>query len=230
MANGEFRLRVRYSKADRLRWLSHLEIIHTLERAVRRAGLPYAITQGYSPHMKVAFGPALPVGTAGIEEYLDVWLTRYTTADEALSLLTAAMPSGLSPNRAKFAGEREPSLTAALTIARYEVDIVGKEASADKVQTALDSVVAKNTLMVVHKGKNKAYDLARCLPEGARAIGREDGSSRVELSVRMGPDGSLRPEVLLRAAFEAASLDASVATTTRTATLVETEEGWASPM
>jgi len=229
VANGEFRLRVRYSKADRLRWLSHLEIIHTLERAVRRAKLPYAITQGFSPHMKVAFGPALPVGTAGLEEYLDVWLTRYTTAEEALASLAAVMPTGLTPDHAKFVSEGEKSLTATLTIARYEVDIRGKESAAQQVQTALDSAIAETTLTVVHKGKNKVYDLARCLPEEARVTGREDGS-RVALTVRMGPDGSLRPEVLIRAALEAAALDASVATKTRTATLVETEEGWARPM
>ncbi len=229
MANGEFRLRVRYSKADRLRWLSHLEIIHTLERAVRRAKLPYAITQGFSPHMKVAFGPALPVGTAGLEEYLEVWLTRYTTAEEALASLGAAMPIGLVPDHAKFVSERDKSLTATLTIARYEVDVTGKESEAQQVQTALDSVIASGTLTVVHKGKNKVYDLARCLPEGARVIGQE-GGSRVMLTVRMGPDGSLRPEVLISAALTAAALEATVATKTRTATLVETEEGWARPM
>jgi len=116
VADGEFRLRVRYAKSDRLRWLSHLEVIHTLERSLRRAELPYAITQGFSPHMKVAFGPALPVGTAGLEEYLDVWLTRYTTAQEALGRLSDATPMGLAPQHAAFVSERDPSLGAVLTI------------------------------------------------------------------------------------------------------------------
>ena len=49
-----FRLRVRYGKRDRLKYLGHLEVIHTIERIVRRAGLPYAVTQGFSPHMRVA--------------------------------------------------------------------------------------------------------------------------------------------------------------------------------
>ena len=40
-----FRLRVRYGKRDRLKYLGHLEVIHTIERIVRRAGLPYAVTQ-----------------------------------------------------------------------------------------------------------------------------------------------------------------------------------------
>ena len=50
-----FRLRVRYGKRDRLKYLGHLELIHTIERIVRRAGLPYAVTQGFSPHMRVGF-------------------------------------------------------------------------------------------------------------------------------------------------------------------------------
>ncbi len=229
MADGEFRLRVRYGKSDRLRWLSHLEVIHTLERSLRRAELPYAITQGFSPHMKVAFGPALPVGTAGLEEYLDVWLTRYTIAQEALGRLSDATPPGLSPQHAAFVSDRDPSLGAALTIARYEIGVTGREATAPQVQAALDSVIGEQTLAVVHKGKNKVYDLTRCLPEEARVSDSEDGSV-IALTVRMGPEGSLRPEVLIRAAFAAASLDASVATTTRMATLVETKEGWARPM
>ena len=42
-----FRLRVRYGKRDRLKYLGHLELIHTIERIVRRAGLPYAYACGF---------------------------------------------------------------------------------------------------------------------------------------------------------------------------------------
>ena len=47
-----FRLRVRYGKRDRLKYLGHLEVIHTIERIVRRAGLPYAVTQLLSAHAR----------------------------------------------------------------------------------------------------------------------------------------------------------------------------------
>ncbi len=228
---GEFRLRVRYGKTGRLRWLSHLEVIHTLERSVRRAGLEYALTQGFSPHMKVAFGPALPVGTAGENEYYDVWLTRYTGADEALSRLVEATPADLAPSEARYVGGGEPSLAAALTIAVYRVSIEGKESQADRVRGALDDIVARGTLTVQRKGKDKVFDLARSLPKEARVDGQEDGSSIVELAIRVGPEGSLRPEVLLSQALAASSLDASVAHTTRTDTLIETPEGsWVRPV
>jgi radical SAM-linked protein len=230
VADGEFRLRVRYGKVGRLRWLSHLEVIHSLERSIRRAGLPYAITRGFSPHMKVAFGPALPVGTAGDNEYLDVWLTRYTDAREALSLLQGSTPADLAPLEARYVADKEPSLTAAITIATYVVDVVGKESSAKHVRTALDGVVGTGTLSVEHKGKNKVFDLARSLPKEVRVDDRQDGSS-IELAIRMGPEGSLRPELLVREALRAASLDAAVSHTTRTDTLVETDEGvWSRPV
>ncbi|WP_270297726.1 TIGR03936 family radical SAM-associated protein, partial [Eggerthella sinensis] len=61
-----------------------------LERAVRRAGLPFAVSQGFSPHMKIAFGAALPVGVGGTHELFDGQLTRYVPADEALEALQAA--------------------------------------------------------------------------------------------------------------------------------------------
>ena len=58
-----FRLRVRYGKRDRLKYLGHLEVIHTIERIVRRAGLPYAVTQGFSPVSSTQL--TLPTKTEG---------------------------------------------------------------------------------------------------------------------------------------------------------------------
>ena len=230
MARGEFRLRVRYGKVGRLRWLSHLEVAHALERSVRRAALPYAVTQGFSPHMKVAFGPALPVGTAGTREYYDLWLTRYTRAEELLQLLANATPSDLAPAHAAFVADAEKSLTAALTIAEYVVQVEGRESSAEQVHAAVMSLVASGPFEVAHKGKVKVFDLARSLPKETRVTQSADGSS-IQLTVRMGPEGSLRPEALVRAALEAASLQATVVRVTRTDTLAEDQEGiWARPL
>ena len=79
-----FRLRVRYGKRDRLKYLGHLEVIHTIERIVRRAGLPYAVTQGFSPHMRVGFSSALPVGTSSTCEWYDLFMTEFVALDERL--------------------------------------------------------------------------------------------------------------------------------------------------
>ena len=230
MASGEFRLRVRYGKVGRLRWLSHLEVVRALERAVRRAELPFALSQGFSPHIRIAFGPALPVGTAGQNEYYDVWLTRYTGAEDALQRLGASTPEDLAPSQARFVGEREPSLAAATNVAVYRVAVDGKESSTEQVRAALSRVVESGSLTVERKGKHKVFDLTRSLLEETRVTGRDSGCD-VHLTVRIGPEGSLRPETLVSSALVAASLDASVTHTTRTDTLIETEGGtWARPL
>lgn len=230
MASSEFRLRVRYGKVARLRWLSHLEVIHALERSIRRAGLNYAITQGFNPHMKVSFGPALPVGTAGENEYLDVWLTRYTDAAELLDKLRSTTPADLAPQEARYVADKEPSLGAALNIAKYSVDVTGEESEVRQVRAALEELVNTGTLSIEHKGKQKVFDLVRSLPKEPRVEDRDEGCS-VLLAIRMGPEGSLRPEMLVREALRGATLSAVVAHTTRSDLLIENDEGvWTRPV
>jgi radical SAM-linked protein len=153
VASGEFRLRIHYRKSGRLRWLSHLELLRALERSVRRADLAYAVTQGFNPHMKVAFGPALPVGTAGENEYYDVWLTRYTEASKVLSSLRDSTPLDIAPLGARYVAESDPSLGASITIAVYRLAVTGEESSASQVRTALESLVGLGSLTVQRKTK-----------------------------------------------------------------------------
>ncbi len=230
MTSGEYRLRVRYRKTGRLRWLSHLEVVHALERMIRRAELPFAVTQGFSPHLKAAFGPALPVGTAGENEYLDVWLREYTDAARVAARLAEVSPEDLAPTAARYVAGDEPSLTAALTIGLYDVGLDGRELDSETVRAALEKVLAAGELTVVNKGKNKAYDLTRCVPKDVRVTDREGGVS-VELAIRMGPQGSLRPETLVRAAIETTGTELTAVHTTRLDTLVESDEGvWSQPL
>lgn len=142
-----FRLRVRYGKRDRLKYLGHLEVIHTIERIVRRAGLPYAVTQGFSPHMRVGFSSALPVGTSSTCEWYDLFMTEFVALDEAFGRLAAASPADLAPIEAAYIDVRTPALTAQLTRLSYRIDLhLDPEApvSADEVRRAIDTLRAGN--------------------------------------------------------------------------------------
>lgn len=213
MADASFRLRVTYGKTDRLRFLSHLEVARACERAVRRAGLEYAVTQGFNRRMKMAFGPALPVGTAGIAEIYEVWLKRFVAPDAVLIALRDATPERLTPVEARYVGEREASIASALTLADYEVVVGQPGRSPVRMAEALEDVMSSGVLEMVHKGARKVYDLAVCLPEGAR-VREEDGRNIVSLTVRMGAQGSLRPDALVREALRrAGSSDEPVSVT-----------------
>jgi radical SAM-linked protein len=229
VASGEFRLRATYRKSGRLRWLSHLEMTRALERGVRRAGLPYAVSKGFHPHMRIAFGPALPVGTAGERECFDVWVTRYLPATDARSLLADSLPEGLMVQDAHYVPASVPALSSGALVGVYDVLVEGKEVTATQVQAALAKTIATGTLEVERRRKTKVFDLARTLPKEPD-VRSQDGAIVVKVAVRIGPEGSLRPEVLLTVALDDAGLDGAVTAVTRTDMLVESEEGtWTRP-
>lgn len=219
-----FRLRVCHRKSGRLRYLSHLEVVHACERAARRAALPYAVSQGFTPRMRIAFGPALPVGTAGEREYFDLLLTRYIPAAEVCASLTAVTAADLAPVSCVYVAAREPSLAAALTIATYELELEGG-IPPEELQDSLRATIGTGTISIEHKGKQKVYDLTEALPKEPTVMSEKD-RTLVRLTVRMGERGSLRPESFMRAVL---GRDVRVAAT-RTDLLIEDEGVWRRPL
>lgn len=195
-----FRLRVRYVKQGRLRYLGHLEVLHTIERIVRRAGLPYAVTQGFSPHMRAGFSAALPVGSSSSCEWFDVFLTELVPASDALERLRAAAPVDLSPQEAGYVDVRADALTAFITRAEYRIGLFGAVpgVTLERLREALASVSARGEIPYARGKKEKVLDLGKTLlAYDVKAA--EDGAFVLDLSTRMDNDGALRPEILIAA-------------------------------
>jgi radical SAM-linked protein len=89
------RVRVRFAKRGRLRFLSHRDVARTVERAVRRAGVPVSYSHGFSPHPRLSWIGAAPTGAASEAEYLEIGLTRPVDPGELATALDAALPDGL---------------------------------------------------------------------------------------------------------------------------------------
>ena len=190
MEGRYFRLRVTYEKSGRLAMLSHLEMTHALERMVRRAGLPFAMTQGFSPHMRLSFGSALPVGVGSTCEVFDVVLDRYVAPARALEALGGASASGLGCVSCEYV---EPSAKAASVAFPYSVYVAEFDApiSGIDVPPTIDVVRRKGTRTIVTK------DHLVCDPV-------IDGNA-VAFQLHNGDNGTLRPDVLVSEATLVAS-------------------------
>jgi radical SAM-linked protein len=176
--------------------------------------------------MKLAFGPALPVGTAGLREYFDIWLSSFVPAGEAMERMAAVTPEDLEPAKVGYVAESEPSLSTALTIARYTVAVADPAMGPEDMNEALREVVGAGELTVEHKGKTKVFELAQALPKEPHADSAEDGIV-VDVTTRMGQKGSLRPESLVDKALKCSGSSGRISEVTRTRLLVETKDGWA---
>jgi radical SAM-linked protein len=89
------RIRIRYAKRGPLRFTSHRDFARAFERALRRAGVPVAFSQGFTPHPKISYASAAPTGVASEAEYLEIGLQAQVDPQELRVALDAALSPGL---------------------------------------------------------------------------------------------------------------------------------------
>ena len=90
------RLFLAITKGEALRFLGHLDVIRTFERIVQRSGLIATFSEGFNPHMKIAFDAALGVGVAADPLYAELRIESEETTAEISEKLSAECPEGLT--------------------------------------------------------------------------------------------------------------------------------------
>jgi radical SAM family uncharacterized protein/radical SAM-linked protein len=121
------RIRVEFSKTGRLRYLSHLELINTIHRAIRRAGFPLEYSMGFHPSPKISFGPPLGVGIAGLSEYFDMETIPPFDLVINRKKINNLLPEGICVKDISVVPAKAESLCSFIT--RYEYEIRGGDSS-----------------------------------------------------------------------------------------------------
>jgi radical SAM family uncharacterized protein/radical SAM-linked protein len=122
--DGLYRYHMVFAKIDNGRFLSHLEMATVFQRAMRRAELPLAYSQGYHPTPRISFGDALPLGLESRVEEMEVVLCQPLTTSEICSRLNAELPPGLEVLEAEE--KHKSTRQTASTVIRYEAILPGE--------------------------------------------------------------------------------------------------------
>jgi radical SAM-linked protein len=89
------RIRIKYTKGEPLKFLSHKDLMRAVQRAIRRADLPITFSQGFNPHMKISWGQALKVGQTSSGEHAELQFDKWINPREIMQRLNKELPSGL---------------------------------------------------------------------------------------------------------------------------------------
>ncbi len=89
------RIRLRYTKLGKVRFLSHRDVASVWERVIRRARLPIAYSEGFSPRPRMHFGLALSVAHESVDEYIDIDLRDEVSLDGLADQLSELLPHGI---------------------------------------------------------------------------------------------------------------------------------------
>jgi len=144
------RVRLRWSKTARYRYMSHLENMKLIERALRRARLPVAYSQGFNPSMKLSFGPPLPLGFTSEAEFVDVTLES-NLMPHMVDALKATFPDGIDILNAAVVYGKSKSLSASLNRVVYTTAL--DKLDRRQVGEAIERVMAMDRIEVERTGK-----------------------------------------------------------------------------
>jgi radical SAM-linked protein len=144
------KVRLRFAKRGKLRFTSHRDVARAFERALRRAQLPVAYSQGYSPHPKVSWVGAAPTGAASEAEYVEVQFMEHLDPEEIRAKLDAALPDGLAVLEGVLAGPG--GLAERIEASAWRIELRGL--GGEQLWQAAQALLAVPTALVERLTKN----------------------------------------------------------------------------
>jgi radical SAM family uncharacterized protein len=121
-AGAVIRYRAIYAKRGKARYLSHIDLIHILQRSFRRAGIEVAKTQGFHPKLDFSYGPALPLGMEALREVLEFRSFRRIESKDFLARINRSVPPGLRFSALGAVEAGSPSLHKSTESLVYSLD------------------------------------------------------------------------------------------------------------
>jgi radical SAM-linked protein len=193
------RLRLTFSKAGPARYISHLDLARALERALNRAALPVAYSQGFNRRPRLALAAALPLGYTSEMELADVWLIRPLPPRTFQEQLMANMAPGITVQSVIEVPLSGPSLQQLLAESTYLVRFPDP-VDGTRLQTNVEALLAAETLVRQRirprESRPRSFDL-RPLILDAHVTAGEDGSPQLYLRLVQTATQTGRPEDVL---------------------------------
>lgn len=194
------KLRIQFTKEEPVRYISHLDLARAFERALRRAKLPLALSEGFNPHIKVAYASALSVGVTSSSEFVDIELRETRPAEMAVTALRQQLPAGLHIVAYRMMETNPAALMKVVNMAGYTLDVpLTQPAGEDVLRAQLAALLRAEELV-----------FTRTSPKGTRTLDLrpfireldllEAAADRVKLAlqVHITDKGSVKPQEVLQ--------------------------------
>lgn len=211
---------LQFQKGDIIRHLGLLDLQRTLQRALRRSGLPIRYSNGFNPHIVMSFASALSSGIPGDAELLDVALAGKVTQEECLAAMNRVLPPSLAASRVRLVEDSFPKVTARLRQAQYRISLRGGETP--KIVAAIGAFLAESEIMALRKTK-RTETMVNIRPMLHELTVLKSDQEEAVLSARVSfvEEATLKPDLLLSALCDYAGAKPAKSEIRRTALLGE---------
>lgn len=190
------KVRVKFTKNGPMKFIGHLDTLRYFQKAIRRAEIPIAYSEGYSPHMIMSFAAPLGVGVTSDGEYFDMELTEAEPSADMVRRLNSQMADGVTViSIRKIAEEKAANAMALVAAADYLVTFRQGKELPDGWQDKIEDFLAQESIVIMKKTKKSEKEID-ILPWIFDMHLQEDG---IFMKLSSGSVHNLKPELVLDA-------------------------------
>jgi len=197
----EIRYRMKYSKEEKARYLSHGDVNNVIKRTFRRAMVPVKLTKGFHPKMALVFAPALPLGMEGKNEILEFKSTYEFSEDKFVLHVNAFVPSGFKVKDLEKIELNRSSLNDEIEYLEYSLEI-----NQDLIKTMMQVNIQKKEnygstyCFKIMESKIKDYKAIRS-NELIQEIKVDKAENKVIFILKFTYNKSIKPQDIAREIF-----------------------------
>ncbi len=194
------RLRVKFSKHGALRFIGHLDVMRYFQKAIRRADIDIAYSEGFSPHQIMTFAAPLGVGLESNGEYMDIEVNSITSSKQLVDALNEQMAEGIEVLEARLLPDNAGNAMASVSATSYSIRFrEGFKPSFLSAQS-LNDFYSQQEIVVTKKTKRSetTFDMKPYIYE----LALDDDGETVRLTADASSAGNLKPALVMRAYYE----------------------------
>lgn len=195
-------IRMKFTKCNNSKYISHLDLMRLFQRAFRRAGLHLKHTEGFNPQPKLAFATALSLGTSSEGEYVDVELEEGIELSEFKDKINSVLFDGVEVIDADYRKDKE-SIASLIRYGTYMIEVtLEDELSKEELEEKFQKYLSLEEIMVTKQKKKRGRIVTkesniRGLIVSLEILMYEDNRATLKATLVTGSNGNLKPELLL---------------------------------
>lgn len=198
-------VRLLFSKTDRCKYISHLDINRCMSRALTRAQIPLWYTEGFNPHPYMSFSLPLPLGVESMCESLEIRITGDISNKDIKDKLNAVLPSGI--RIVDVYDDFRDCSEIAFSDYVFKYDFEDNESAVDKIR----NVLSQDNIMAMKRGKQgrrkilKEVDIKPLIDRCSVSV--RDNSTVINARLAAGQHSNLSPELFSQTVLKLAGLE-----------------------
>jgi len=204
------RFRIRFRKQGDLRWISHRDLLRTLERLFRRAVLQLAMSEGFHPRPRMSFPSALSVGVEALNEVMELELVEDLDASELLQRLQQHTVEGLEFTKVEALAANSPKGRVVSVTYEFPVPADRRE----EIAASIERLLAEDSHWVTRPHDEKSVEVR----QGVQQL--KLNGDRVRMQLAVSQESPARPREVI-AAIGLAGLEDEGHQLTRTIVQIE---------